>query len=255
MHAGNGTSPVWSILHQLYGFAAVLDNAIQQLCNVSIARESDDAEFRTFCTTTILASNQKHQKRRQFTTKQKSSLNSIITSVDRHGCARCAAHTNSLRLLHSRLGDDGLQFILSQSSLFVPVGKNYMQISGMPIYNVMGFTYTPLLANRRAVKRKRPLERKRRHQDAVLQGQDNGPPPVKKSKLRDVVQHTVKVDPKAGNTATTMRKGKRFRVQGQSVCTTNRRGKGHYTRRGKRVASRLRRQANGSISSLCPSEK
>jgi hypothetical protein len=129
-----GTSPVWSILHQLYGYTALLEEAVQQLCKVQLTQHAQTS-FCSFCTTTILASNHKGSfcgSSCVFSPMQQESLHSIIAAIDKQGWARCASYTTELSLLHSRIGDKALKFILSKASLFVALGsgRNYVQITG-----------------------------------------------------------------------------------------------------------------------------
>ena len=93
-------SPVWSILQQLYGYTALLDAAVNQLCGgVSLMHNTADytAEFNSFSTTTILASSQKDvfstlTRQGGFSSKQERSLRSLISSIDKHGV--CVAAYN-----------------------------------------------------------------------------------------------------------------------------------------------------------------
>ena len=122
-------SPVWSILQQLYSYAASLETAILQLCHIQL-----NNHFHTFCTTTILVSNQKDAfssdrcRRNLFSVKRRETFQSIISAIDKQAVklytcmfcvcvcvcvcisesihvfmqsARCATHTTELRLLHS----------------------------------------------------------------------------------------------------------------------------------------------------------
>ena len=130
-------SPVWSILQQLYSYAASLETAILQLCHIQLTKTNN--HFHTFCTTTILVSNQKDAfssdrcRRNLFSVKRKETFQSIISAIDKQAvklytcmlcvcvCAcvcmcvcvcmsesihvfmqsgRCATHTTELRLLH-----------------------------------------------------------------------------------------------------------------------------------------------------------
>ena len=77
-------SPVWSILQQLYSYAASLETAILQLCHIQL-----NNHFHTFCTTTILVSNQKDAfssdrcRRNLFSVKRKETFQSIISAIDK----------------------------------------------------------------------------------------------------------------------------------------------------------------------------
>ena len=90
-------SPVWSILQQLYGYTALLDAAVNQICGgVSLMHNTYTAEFNSFSTTTILASNQKDvfstlTRQGGFSSKQERSLRSLISSIDKHGVCVCCS--------------------------------------------------------------------------------------------------------------------------------------------------------------------
>ena len=130
-----GTSPVWSILHQLYGYTALLEEAVQQLCKVQLTQHAETS-FCSFCTTTILASNHKgsfcgSNDLSVFSPMQQESLHSIIAAIDKQAVSiyfvldchskqscryhvdilciqwsRCASYTTELSLLHSRYFND-----------------------------------------------------------------------------------------------------------------------------------------------------
>ena len=77
------------ILHQLYSYTASLDKAVLQLCNIRLPKPTDSAEFHSFCTTTILASNQKDSfhdgNAHLFPSKLEESLRSIVAATDKQG--------------------------------------------------------------------------------------------------------------------------------------------------------------------------
>ena len=94
-----GTSPVWSILHQLYGYTALLEEAVQQLCKVQLTQHAQTS-FCSFCTTTILASNHKgsfcgSNDLCVFSPMQQESLHSIIAAIDKQGVSTCVLYIAS----------------------------------------------------------------------------------------------------------------------------------------------------------------
>jgi hypothetical protein len=290
-----GTSPVWSILHQLYGYTALLEEAVQQLCKVQLTQHAQTS-FCSFCTTTILASNHKGSfcgSSCVFSPMQQESLHSIIAAIDKQGVstcvldchskqscryhldilyvqwARCASYTTELSLLHSRIGDKALKFILSKASLFVALGsgRNYVQITGIPIYNVIGCTYTPLLTKIHLGKRRTRIEV---DQLAAITQSRASCPLAKKLDLAE--SHSGMSNGRSDTTPVTAGPVLHYpptskcpviqsastavrsrHIRGRSLRNFNRRRRRLYQKR-KRVAARLRRRSSGR-NTLSPAER
>ena len=94
---------MWTILSQVYTYTSLLDRAIKQLCNISIVQESDTLQFRSFCTSTVLASNQadsflnpsdKNTLGKQASGKLLHSL--IATTTDKHGVCIYSSSVHTL---------------------------------------------------------------------------------------------------------------------------------------------------------------
>jgi hypothetical protein len=296
-----GLSPAWTILQQVYNYVSLLDRAVKQLCNVSLVHVSDTVYFRSFCSTTILTSNQRdvflEPTRNTFAMKQEKSLRFIVVSIDKHGWARGAAYMENLSLLHKRLGDEVMTFLLTKCSLFVKVGTNHVQIAGLPIYNVLALNYTPLLIKRVPVKRKRNSKQMEQKDsinasnevlaisasvNRVAEQNKVCEPPTKKLKTDDL-QQELQGHPMSSNARpairdvglqltaplvhtstdslctarslcgmTKQRNRRKLRRKAGLLLTIHTRRKLQFARERKRLASRVKKQANGVNNTSSP---
>ncbi|CAI8052901.1 Telomerase reverse transcriptase [Geodia barretti] len=149
---------------------------------------------------------------------QQESLHSIVAAIDKQGWSRCASYTTELSLLHSRIGDKALKFILSKASLFIALGsgRNYVQITGNHSGMSNGTSdVTPL---------------------PVTGGPVLHYPPTSKWPVVQSAVHS----------------GSRH-IRGRSLRNMNRRRRRLYQKR-KRVAARLRRRCSGRNTSS-PAER